>query len=84
MQHFTDRSRVCGVSLMMRVPAASLRQARLWDEMPAEEPSRRKVKLPPAFRWPGPVLPVIGIKEDDAGIIHRHALGRSGRKHLAL
>ena len=40
VQHLTDRSRVCGVNLMVRVPAASLRQSRAWDDMASGEPSR--------------------------------------------
>ena len=82
VQHLTDRSKVCGANLMLRFEPAPLRLSRQCDFSARKEPSRRTKKPPLAFRHVGPTLPVVGIKPSDAA--HRHPLGKSGHKYLAL
>ena len=84
LRHLVRRSPKCGANLMMRYKPANLRITRQWDQDAVDDPARikGKAKLPPAFRYPGPVLPIVGIQHEPT--LYRNVLGGRGHKHYAL
>ena len=82
VRHFVHKSPICGANIMLRYKPANLRVSRYWDQQALEDPDRIVGKHPPAFRYPGPLVPVIGV--DSAASLNRHVLGGRGHRHYAL
>ena len=80
VEHLTDkRNDTCISNLMLQFKPVGLRISRVWDQQASGEPDRRVSGRTPAYRLPGPTLPIVGVDGE-----YRHALGGPGHKHMAL
>ena len=78
VEHLAEKSTVCRINLILRSPPADLEVSRIWDQQAADVFVNGVIPRLPAFRYPGPTLPIIGVEPRS-----RHPSGGS-RRYLAI